>query len=168
MFQESEGTSPVVNKNTVDRVFIDRFIKAMIRLPKEVRLRFRNINNLPSVKLMIIYNDRIREELSSLASESLINAIIKAMGSNLKPIQELNSEENLSVEEIKTGKFELEMFEHFIKSNYRMAIGEDFISPKGERFLHAILSIGYKRDIHFYLKRDEHIEALLKELMTAN
>lgn len=167
MFQESEGTSPVVNKNTVDRVFIDRFIKAMIRLPKEVRLRFRSANKFPAVKLSIIYNDRIREELSSLASEPLINAIIAAMGSRLKSIQELKSEEELSVEEISTDNFEKDMFEHFIKSNHRLAIGEDFISPNGDRFLHAILSIGYKRDIHFYLKRDESIEKSLNELMTA-
>lgn len=167
MFQKSEGTSPVVNTNTVDRVFIERFIKAMIRLPKEVRLRFRSVNKFPAVKLSIIYNDRIREELSSLASEPLINAIIKAMGSSLKSIQELKSEEELSVKEISTDNFEKDMFEHFIKSNYRMAIGEDFISHNGDRFLHAILSIGYKRDIHFYLKRDESIEKSLDELMTA-
>nr|WP_321375510.1 hypothetical protein [uncultured Bacteroides sp.] len=167
MFQESEGTSPVVNKNTVDRVFIERFIKAMIRLPKEVRLRFKSVNKLPSIKVTIIYNNIIREELSSLANESLINAIIKAMGSSLKSIQELKSEDELTVEEISTDNFEQEMFERFIKSNHRLAIGEDFISPKGDRFLHAVLSIGYKRDIHFYLKRDESIEKSLNELMTA-
>lgn len=88
------------------------------------------------------------------------------MGSNLKPIQEFASNGNKTVEE-SSENFELEMFQIFIRSQYRLTIEEDFISPSGSRFLHAVFSIGYHSQIHFYLKRDEHIEELLNEVLTS-
>lgn len=154
-----------VRTNTVDTVFVSRFINGMINIPSEMRLRFRTINGAPAIEVSFAYFIKEKRQilkLSSMANESLIDAVIAAMGSNLKPIQKFKEEGNKDVVET-TKNFELEMFETFIRSYYQLKIEDDFISPRGDRFLHAIFSIGYRNNIHFYIKRDEHIEELLNE-----
>lgn len=161
----SEETSVRTDKS-IDSFFIDRFLKGVLRLPTEIRLRFKAINGTPAIKVYLTYQNRIKETLTTIANESLINAVIAVMGGNLKPIQEFASNGNTAVEE-SSENFELEMFQTFIRSKYRLTIEEDFISPSGGRFLHAVFSIGYHSQIHFYLKRDEHIEELLNEVLTS-
>lgn len=160
----SEETSVRTDKS-IDSIFIDRFIKGALRLPTEIRLRFKTINGAPAIKVHLTYQSRIKETLTTIANESLINAVIAAMGSNMKPIQEFTNDGNKAVKE-SSENFELEMFETFIRSQYRLTIEDDYMSTSGNRFLHAIFSIGYHSQIHFYLKRDEHIEELLNEAMT--
>ena len=166
-------TQPTVaegNKNTVDTVFVNRFINGMMRIPTEIRLRLKTLNEKPAITVTFTYRDKkgrlIKEELTTIANGELINAVISAMGSDLKPIQAFKTEGNNTVEET-SSDFELEMFEAFMESSYHLKIEDDFISPRGDRFLHAVFSIGFHYDIHFYLKRDEHIEELLNEALKA-
>lgn len=156
--------------NTIDTVFVTRFLNGMLRIPIEIRLRFKTLNNMPAITVTLTYRDKkgrlIKEELTTIANGELINAVISAMGSNLKPIQAFQKDGNNIVEET-SNNFELEMFESFIESSYRLKIEDDFISSNDDRFLHAVFSIGFHYDIHFYLKRDEHIEELLNKALTA-
>lgn len=152
--------------NTVDTVFVNRFINGMMRIPTEIRLRFKTINNIPAVTVTLTYKSRIKETLTTIANGELISAIIAAMGSQLKPIQEFQTNDNHAVEET-SENFELEMFEAFIRSQHQLKLEDDFISPYGDRFLHAIFTIGFHHDVHFYLKRNEHIEELLNEALKA-
>lgn len=62
------------------------------------------------------------------------------MGRQFKPIQEFQSNGNHAVEDT-SENFELEMLEAFIRSQYQLKLGDDFISPYGNRFLHAIFTI---------------------------
>lgn len=165
--EEFESENKVVKSPTVDEAFVDQFINAIEKCPYEVRLRFKTFDFLPGIRLTMYHTGRFKEELSSIANDSLINSIIRAMGGKLDAILDYRREGDKSIKDT-TDNFELEMFECFIKSKYRLSIEKDFISDKGNKFLHAVCSISKRRDIHFYLKRDEHIEALLKELMTAN
>ena len=152
--------------NTVDTVFVNRFINGMMRIPTEIRLRFKTINNIPAVTVTLTYKSRIKETLTTIANGELISAIIAAMGSQLKPIQEFQTKGNHVVEDT-SENFELEMFEAFIRSQHQLKLEDDFISPFGDRFLHDIFAIGFHHDVHFYLKRDEHIEELLNEALKA-
>ena len=152
--------------NTVDTVFVNRFINGMMRIPTEIRLRFKTINNTPAVTVTLTYKSRIRETLTTIANGELISAIIAAMGSQLKPIQEFQTNGNHAVEDTSENS-ELEMFEAFIRSQHQLKLEDDFISPYGDRFLHAIFTIGFHHDVHFYLKRNEHIEELLNEALKA-
>ena len=104
--------------------------------------------------------------VKKMSHTSKVVVVISAMGSNLKPIQAFQTEGNNTIEETSTN-FELEMFEKFMESSYHLKIEDDFISSNGDRFLHAVFSIGFHYDIHFYLKRDEHIEELLNKALTA-
>lgn len=162
---QSEETSVRTDKS-IDSIFIDRFLKGVLRLPTEIRLRFKTINGAPAIKVDLTYKSRIKETLTTIANESLINAVIAAMGSNIKPIQEFQTNGNHAVEDI-SENFELEMFEAFIRSQHQLKLEDDFISPYGDRFLHAIFTISYHHDVHFYLKRNEHIEELLNEALKA-
>lgn len=165
LVNQSEETSVRTDKS-INPIFTDRFLKGVLRIPTEIRLRFKTINGVPAIKVTLTYKERIKETLTTIANESLINAIIATMGSNLKLIQEFVSDGNKTVEE-SSENFELDMFETFIRSQYHLNIEEDFISTSGDRFLHAVFSISYHREVHFYLKRDEHIEKLLDEALTA-
>ena len=104
--------------NTVDTVFINRFVNGMMRIPTEIRLRFKTINNIPAVTVTLTYKSRIKETLTTIANGELISAIIAAMGSQLKPIQEFQTNGNHIVEDT-SENFELEMFEAFIHSQHQ-------------------------------------------------
>lgn len=165
-------TQPMVDtqteekKNTVDAVFVDRFVNGMKRIPTEIRLRFKTINNSPAITVTLTYSTRIKENLTTIANGELISAVIAAMGNQLKSIQEFQTNGNRAVEDT-SENFELEMFEAFIHSQHQLKLEDDFISSYGDRFLHAIFTIGFRHDVHFYLKRDEHIEELLNEALKA-
>lgn len=161
-----QSTIVEAKNNTVDTVFVNRFINGMIRIPTEVRLRFKTINNTPAITVTLTYKSRIKENLTTVANGELINAVIAAMGNQLKPIQEFQTNGNYVVEDT-SENFELEMFEAFIRSQHQLKLEDDFISPYGDRFLHAIFTIGFHHDVHFYLKRNEHIEELLNEALKA-
>ena len=162
----TQPTAVEENKNTVDTVFVNRFINGVMRIPTEIRLRFKTINNIPAVTVTLTYKSRIKETLTTIANGELISALIAAMGSQLKPIQGCQTNGNHVVEDT-SENFELEMFEAFIRSQHQLKLEDDFISPYGDRFLHAIFTIGFHHDVHFYLKRDEHIEELLNEALKA-
>ena len=170
ILQKAIEDSHVLVNNTIDTVFVTRFLNGILRIPAEIRLRFKTLNNMPAITVILTYRDKkgrlIKEELTTIANDELINAVISAMGSNLKPIHAFQENGNNIVEET-SNNFELEMFESFIESSYRLKIEDDFISSNGDRFLHAVFSIGFHYDIHFYLKRDEHIEELLNKAFTA-
>lgn len=158
-------TQPTVAEektNTVDTVFINRFVNGMMRIPTEIRLRFKTINNIPAITVTLTYKSRIKETLTTIANGELISAVIAAMGSQLKPIQEFQTNGNHAVEDT-SENFELEMFEAFIRSQHQLKLEDDFISPYGDRFLHAIFTIGFHHDVHFY----QHIEELLNEALKA-
>ena len=106
---QSEETSVRTDKS-IDPIFMDRFLKGVLRLPTEIRLRFKTINGAPAIKVCLTYQSRIKETLTTIANESLINAVIAAMGSNIKPIQGFTSNGNKIVEE-SSENFELEMFD---------------------------------------------------------
>lgn len=170
ILQQSIAENQGLVNNTIDTVFVTRFLNGMLRTPTEIRLRFKTLNNMPAITVTLTYRDKkgrlIKEELTTIANGELINAVISAMGSNLKPINAFQEDGNNIVEET-SNNFELEMFEAFMESSYHLKIEDDFISSNGDRFLHAVFSIGFHYDIHFYLKRDEHIEELLNKALTA-
>ena len=86
-------------KNIVDAVFVNRFINCMIRIPTEVRLRFKTISNTPAIIVRLTYKKRKKEKLTTIANGELINAVIAAMGNQLKPIQEFQTNGNYVVED---------------------------------------------------------------------
>lgn len=162
----TQATVVEEKNNIVDAVFVNRFINGMKRIPTEIRLRFKTINNIPAITVTLTYKNRIKENLTTIANGELISAIIAAMGSQLKPIQEFQTSSNHVVEDT-SENFELEMFEAFIHSQHQLKLEDDYISLYGDRFLHAIFTIGFHYDVHFYLKRSEHIEELLNEALKA-
>lgn len=162
----TQPTAVEENKNTVDTVFVNRFTNGMMRIPTEIRLRFKTINGIPAITATLTYNSRIKETLTTIANGELISAVIAAMGNQLKPIQEFQTNGNHAVEDT-SENFELEMFKAFIRSQHQLKLEDDFISSNGGRFLHAVFTIGFHHDVHFYLKRDGHIEELLNEVLKA-
>ena len=114
ILQQSIAENQVLVNNTIDTVFVTRFLNGMLRIPTEIRLRFKTLNNMPAITVILTYRDKkgrlIKEELTTIANGELINAVISAMGSNLKPIHAFQTEGNNTIEETSTN-FELEMFE---------------------------------------------------------
>lgn len=121
ILQQSIAENQVLVNNTIDTVFVTRFLNGMLRIPTEIRLRFKTLNNMPAITVTLTYRDKkgrlIKEELTTIANGELINAVISAMGSNLKPIHAFQTEGNNTIEETSTN-FELEMFEKFMESSY--------------------------------------------------
>ena len=96
ILQQSIAENQVLVNNTIDTVFVTRFLNGMLRIPTEIRLRFKTLNNMPAITVTLTYRDKkgrlIKEELTTIANGELINAVISAMGSNLKPIHAFQTE----------------------------------------------------------------------------
>lgn len=103
ILQQSIAENQVLVNNTIDTVFVTRFLNGILRTPTEIRLRFKTFNEKPAITVTLTYRDKkgrlIKEELTTIANGELINAVISAMGSNLKPIQAFQTEGNNTIEE---------------------------------------------------------------------
>lgn len=53
---QSEETSVSADKS-IDSFFIDRFLKGVLRLPTEIRLRFKTIDGRPAIKVYLTYQN---------------------------------------------------------------------------------------------------------------
>lgn len=155
-----------VATKTVDPVLVKSLLRGMLRLPIEKQVRFKSIGKTPSLTVTLIYDrgqdrGRVRQEITSIADEFMVNAVLAAMGNDLNPIQEIKAEEH-PVEDI-DHNFELVMFKKFLQSAYEMRIKTDWISPQNIRYLHAEFVISYKSTARFFLQRDKEVERLLDE-----
>lgn len=154
------------NKDISNSANVNRFIERMQKTPAGIQMRFRTKNNFPAIQIRLTYKNRIQETLTTLANEKLINAVITAMGGDLKPIQKIAKQKPQSITETKEN-FELQAFEQFIGSNYKMDIEDDFVTKEGDHYLRAIFHITYYNTIFFCLKRDEYVESLIDKAIAA-
>lgn len=144
---------------SVDLTVIKRIVAGVNNQPIEIRVRFKQIWNVPSVQLNFQYKNGIRELLVTPTNEKLSNAIISALAGDLKPIGEIKDQEQALGG---TENFELEVFEQFLNERKnRLTIEDDFKANDGTRYLHAKFTVAYHRVVEFYLLRDEHLESLL-------
>ena len=72
----TQATVVEEKSNTVDTVFVNRFINGMMRIPTEIRLRFKTINNIPAVTVTLTYKSRIKDTLTTIANGELISAMV--------------------------------------------------------------------------------------------
>jgi len=95
ILKQAVAENQILVNNTIDTVFVTRFLNGMLRIPTEIRLRFKTFNEKPAITVTLTYRDKkgrlIKEELTTIANGELINAVISAMGSNLKPIHAFHS-----------------------------------------------------------------------------
>ena len=143
----------------LDLTVVNRIVAGVNNQPIEIRVRFKQIWNVPSVQLNFQYKSGIREFLVTPTNEKLSNAIISALAGDLKPIGEIKDQEQALGG---TENFELEVFEQFLNERKnRLTIEDDFKANDVSRYLHAKFTVVYQREVEFYLLRDEHLESLL-------
>ena len=149
--------------NKVDMVNINRIIKTLELIPERVCLRFQTKNGMPGIKLLLTHENGTREEISTLANASLIDAIRKAMLFDMEPLKEFQECGDKEVTEEREN-FELDMFKEYIASTLPMTIREDFITNKGDRYAQVVFStLNPQSVIYFCVKHTEEVENLLYE-----
>ena len=54
ILQQSIAENQVLVNNTIDTVFVTRFLNGMLRIPTEIRLRFKTLNNMPAITVICL------------------------------------------------------------------------------------------------------------------
>lgn len=75
ILQQSIAENQVLVNNTIDTVFVTRFLNGMLRIPTEIRLRFKTLNNMPAITVILTYRDKkgrlIKRNLQPLQTVNL-------------------------------------------------------------------------------------------------
>ncbi|NLI36925.1 MAG: hypothetical protein GX416_10495 [Bacteroidales bacterium] len=146
-------------QKNIELTIVERIVAGVNNEPREIRVRFKQIWNVPSVQLNFQYKSGIREFLVTPTNEKLSNAIISALTDDMEAIREIKDQEQALGG---TENFELELFEQFLSERKnRLTIEDDFKANDGTRYLHAKFTVAYHRVVEFYLLRTEHLESLL-------
>lgn len=151
-----------VVKETINPSFIKDMIRGFVNIPTEVIMRPKTVGkNLQISVTMAHQNSKIKRTYKSFVDSDLIQAIIDALGNDIRAIQAYKIEEH-EVEEFEQD-MTVELFSQLLKSEHRCYFGENLVTSKGESYLCAKFNIGYKKEIHFCLKRTEELEKLIFE-----
>ena len=75
ILQQSIAENQVLVNNTIDTVFVTRFLNGMLRIPTEIRLRFKTLNNMPAITVILTY----------IIHSGFISGYQNRYGDNLKP-----------------------------------------------------------------------------------
>ena len=149
-------------KATINPSFIKDMERSFVNIPTEVIMRPKAIGkNLQIAVTMAHQNGRIKRTYKSFADSDLVQALIDALGSDLAAIQAYKVEEH-EVEESEQD-MAVELFSQLLNSSHRCFFGDDLVTSKGDSYMCAKFNIGYKKEIHFCLKRTEELEKLIFE-----
>ena len=151
-----------VVKETINPSFIKDMIRGFVNIPTEVIMRPKAIGKYLQISVTMAYqNGKIKRTYKTFVDSDLIQAMIDALGNDLEAIQAYKIEEH-EVEEFEQDMAE-ELFRQLLNSEHSCYFGEDLVTTKGESYLCAKFNIGYKKEIHFCLKRTEELEKSIFE-----
>lgn len=56
ILKQAVAENQILVNNTIDTVFVTRFLNGMLRIPTEIRLRFKTFNEKPAITVTLTYS----------------------------------------------------------------------------------------------------------------
>ena len=157
-------TEEVVNpvKQTIDPTFVKSMVRGFVNIPTEVVVRPKTTGKNLQISVNMAHQGvRIKRTYKTFVDSDLVQAMLDALGNDIRAIQKYKVEEH-EVEEFEQD-MAVELFRQLLNSEHRCYFGEDLVTSKGEVYVCAKFGFAYKKEIHFCLKRTEELDKLIFE-----
>ena len=165
-FSSVLGEGAVAKTATVDQQVVNDLFNAFMEIPQEVVVSFKNEDGFLRMVVKMNHREKFFRRYETYADAKLVEYMIGAMRGLISgAFRTYNSEEHpLEASELDP---RIELFKQFINSPLRCRFDADFIAGNGDRYISAIFTIAYRKQIKFCLKRTEEVETIINEALKA-
>ena len=165
-FSSVLGEGAVAKTATVDQKVVNDLFNAFMEIPQEVVVSFKNEDGFLRMVVKMNHREKFFRRYETYADANLVEYMIGAMRGLISgAFRTYNSEEHPL--EASEADPRVELFRQFINSPLRCRFDSDFIAGNGDRYVSAIFTIGYRKQVKFCLKRTEEVESIISDAVKA-
>ena len=165
-FSSVLGEGAVAKTATVDQKVVNDLFNAFMEIPQEVVVSFKNEDGFLRMVVKMNHREKFFRRYETCADAKLVEYMIGAMRGFISgAFRTYNSEEHPL--EASEADPRVELFRQFINSPLRCRFDSDFIAGNGDRYVSAIFTIGYRKQVKFCLKRTEEVESIISDAVKA-
>ena len=165
-FSSVLGESAVAHTATVDQQVVNDLFHAFMEIPQEVMVSFKNEGGYLKMVVKMNHREKFFRRFETCADAKLVEYMLGAMRGTMAGALEAYKAEEHTLEVSETDP-RIELFRQFINSPLRCRFDADFIAGNGDRYISAIFTIAYRKQIKFCLKRTEEVETIINEALKA-
>ena len=165
-FRNVMGESAVAHTATVDQQVVNDLFHAFMEIPQEVMVSFKNEGGYLKMVVKMNHREKFFRRFETCADAKLVEYMLGAMRGTMVGALEAYKAEEHTLEVSETDP-RIELFRQFINSPLRCRFDADFIAGNGDRYISAIFTIAYRKQIKFCLKRTEEVETIINEALKA-
>lgn len=165
-FSSVLGESAVAHTATVDQQVVNDLFHAFMEIPQEVMVSFKNEGGYLKMVVKMNHREKFFRRFETCADAKLVEYMLGAMRGTMVGALEAYKAEEHTLEVSETDP-RIELFRQFINSPLRCRFDADFIAGNGDRYISAIFTIAYRKQIKFCLKRTEEVETIINEALKA-
>ena len=165
-FSSVLGEGAVAKTATVDQQVVNDLFNAFMEIPQEVVVSFKNEEGFLRMVVKMNHREKFFRRYETYADAKLVEYMIGAMRGLISGAFRtyISEEHPLEASELDP---RIELFKQFINSPLRCRFDADFIAGNGDRYISAIFTIAYRKQIKFCLKRTEEVETIINEALKA-
>ena len=165
-FSSVLGEGAVAKTATVDQKVVNDLFNAFMEIPQEVVVSFKNEDGFLRMVVKMNHREKFFRIFETCADAKLVEYMLGAMRGTMVGALEAYKAEEHTLEVSETDP-RIELFRQFINSPLRCRFDADFIAGNGDRYISAIFTIAYRKQIKFCLKRTEEVETIINEALKA-
>jgi hypothetical protein len=156
----------VAQNTSVDQQVVNDLFHAFMEIPQEVMVSFKNEGGYLKMVVKMNHREKFFRRFETCADAKLVEYMLGAMrGTMVGALEAYKAEEHTL--EVSEADPRIELFRQFINSPLRCRFDADFIAGNGDRYISAIFTIAYRKQIKFCLKRTEEVETIISDALKA-
>lgn len=165
-FSNIWGEGTVAQTAKVDQQVVNDLFHAFMEIPQEVVVNFKNEDGFLRMVVKMNHREKFFRKYETCADAKLVEYMLGAMrGTMVGALESYKAEEHTL--EVSETDPRIELFRQFINSPLRCRFDADFIAGNGDRYISAIFTIAYRKQIKFCLKRTEEVETIISDALKA-
>ena len=165
-FSNVWGEGTVAQTAKVDQQVVNDLFHAFMEIPQEVVVSFKNEDGFLRMVVKMNHREKFFRKYETCADAKLVEYMLGAMrGTMIGALEGYKAEEHIL--EVSETDPRIELFRQFINSPLRCRFDADFIAGNGDRYISAIFTIAYRKQIKFCLKRTEEVETIISDALKA-
>jgi hypothetical protein len=165
-FSSVWGEAAVATTAKVDQQVVNDLFHAFMEIPQEVVVTFKNEDGFLKMVVKMNHREKFFRKYETCADAKLVEYMLGAMRGTISGALEAYKAEEHPLEASEVDP-RVELFRQFINSPLRCRFDSDFIAGNGDRYVSAIFTIGYRKQVKFCLKRTEEVESIISDAVKA-
>ena len=165
-FSNVWGEGTVAQTAKVDQQVVNDLFHAFMEIPQEVVVSFKIEDGFLRMVVKMNHREKFFRKYETCADAKLVEYMLGAMrGTMIGALEGYKAEEHIL--EVSETDPRIELFRQFINSPLKCRFDADFIAGNGDRYVSATVTIAYRKQIKFCLKRTEEVETIISDALKA-